>query len=129
VLAGQAFFILRLAMALLFLGSGADKLLSNFVHWDQYVLPFFPWVIGASQASFITGLGLAELSIGLGLVFLPEMFSALASLWLLGIVFNLLSLGSFPDLAIRDFALAITSFALGPLSRMRNHRELAHGQV
>jgi hypothetical protein len=129
LLVAQAHFILRLGLVILFLSSGIDKLLSNFVHWDQYVLPFFPWVIGASQSSFITGVGIAELSIGLGLAFMPEFFSALASLWLLGIVFNLLSLGTFPALAVRDFALAITAFALGPISRFHLHKGLADGQI
>jgi hypothetical protein len=38
-------------------------------------------------------------------------------LWLLGIVANLLLMGAFFDIALRDFGLAIGAFALGRLSQ------------
>jgi hypothetical protein len=38
----------------------------------------------------------------------------------MGIVINLLTTGHFYDIALRDFALALSAFALGKLSNFKN---------
>lgn len=109
--------MLKIGFALLFLLAGLDKFFHVLVEWNQYTLRFFPWVLGENPSGFMRIAGSVEILLALGLLWKTETFSALASLWLLAIVFNLISLGGFSDLALRDFALAIAAFSLGPLSR------------
>jgi hypothetical protein len=46
----------------------------------------------------------------------PRLGSLLVAAWLLGIIVNLLVLGSFFDVALRDFGLLVGALALNRLS-------------
>jgi hypothetical protein len=48
--------------------------------------------------------------------FAPRIGGWVVGLWLCGIVVNLLMLGTFFDVALRDFGLALGAFALARLS-------------
>jgi hypothetical protein len=61
--------------------------------------------------------GVVEMAVGVGILAgFTELFGYVMSLWLLGIIVNLLVLGRFYDVALRDLGLSVSAFSLGQLS-------------
>ena len=61
--------------------------------------------------------GVVEMLVGLGILAgVTELFGYIMSLWLLGIIVNLLVLGKFYDIALRDLGLSVSAFCLAQLS-------------
>jgi hypothetical protein len=60
--------------------------------------------------------GVVEIIAGLAVAVRPKFGSLLVAAWLAGIIVNLLLLGSFYDVALRDFGLLVGALALNRLS-------------
>lgn len=69
------------------------------------------------RLTFMMAVGVVEIIAGLGVLFKPKFFAYVVSLWLLGIVINLLMTGHYFDIALRDIGLCLSSLALGRLSQ------------
>ena len=54
----------------------------------------------------------------------PRIFSYVVSAWLVGIIANLLILGSYFDIALRDLGLAIGAYALGQLAALHESHQV-----
>ena len=61
--------------------------------------------------------GVIEILAGLIVAVKPRIGAYIVCAWLLGIIVNLLMLGSYYDVALRDLGLAIGAFALGRLAQ------------
>jgi hypothetical protein len=57
-----------------------------------------------------------EIVAALLVAFKPKIGAYIVALWLLGIIGNLLLLGNFYDIALRDFGLFLGALALGRLT-------------
>lgn len=62
-------------------------------------------------------IGVIEIAAGTSGPFKPRIEAYVVSAWLLGIVISLLVVPGFFDIAMRDFGLSLSAFALGRLSR------------
>jgi hypothetical protein len=62
------------------------------------------------------GVGVIEIIAGILVALRPRIGSLVVAVWLLGIIINLLILGSFFDVALRDFGLMIGALALNRLA-------------
>jgi hypothetical protein len=62
------------------------------------------------------GVGVVEIIAGLIVAFKPKIGGVIVGLWLCGIVANLIMLGQFYDIALRDFGLALGAFSLSRLA-------------
>ncbi len=60
--------------------------------------------------------GVVEIIAGIAVSVRPRFGSLLVAVWLLGIIITLLVLGSFYDVALRDFGLRVGAIALNRLS-------------
>jgi hypothetical protein len=60
--------------------------------------------------------GAIEIIVAIGVAIRPKIFAYVVSAWLMGIVINLLTTAHFYDIALRDFTLSLSAFALGKLS-------------
>lgn len=69
-----------------------------------------------SPHTFMQGVGVVEVLAGLLVAYKASVGGVVVGLWLLGIVGNLLLLGAFFDIALRDFGLALGAFALARLA-------------
>lgn len=65
--------------------------------------------------------GVVEIIAGILVAVRPRIGSLIVALWLLGIIINLLVLGSFYDVALRDFGLLVGALALNRLATARSH--------
>jgi hypothetical protein len=86
------------------------------VNWDQYLSPIIARALPVSAHSFMLGVGIVEIAVGVLIAFAPEVGAALLSLWFLGIIVNLVSIPAYFDIALRDLGLAAGSLALSRLA-------------
>jgi hypothetical protein len=85
------------------------------VNWDQYLAPIVPQTLGIGAGTFMLGVGVVEVVAGL-LVAIAPRIGGWVGLWLCGIIVNLIILGAYFDVALRDLGLALGAFALARLS-------------
>jgi len=110
----QAYEILHVAFTIVPLIAGLDKFFNFLTNWQMYLsVPFN--VLGNAHNTMLL-VGVIEVIAGIGVWVKPKIFSYVVALWLLGIIVNLLILGSFYDIALRDFGLLLGALALGRLS-------------
>lgn len=60
--------------------------------------------------------GIIEIVAGIVVAVAPKFGSLLVVAWLAGIIVNLLSMGEFFDIALRDFGLLVAALALAALA-------------
>jgi hypothetical protein len=112
----RAFRLLQAVFTVLPIVAGTDKFFHVLVNWNQYLSPAALRILGSHATVAMRIAGAFEILFGIGMIFRPSVFSYLISAWLLGIVLNLLMTGAYYDIALRDFALVLATFALGNLS-------------
>jgi uncharacterized membrane protein YphA (DoxX/SURF4 family) len=114
--AHQAYLLLRIAFIAIPLIAGLDKFFDCLVDWDQFI---GPWLGGYGFPLMMIA-GVVEVIAGLGVIFKPRIFAPIIGLWLIFIVLNLVALGDFYDIALRDLGLCLSAFALGRLAKVYN---------
>jgi len=118
----QAFQILHIAFIVAPIAAGADKFFHILANWDVYCVAAIPNMIGLSVHTFMQLVGVVEIVAGLIVAVAPRIGSWIVAAWLACIIVNLLMLGSFFDIALRDFGLLLGSVALARLSMEYSER-------
>ena len=114
--AWQAFLILHWAFVVLPLTTGADKFFNVLAPWRDYLAPLIPDVLGVSAQQLMHTIGVGEVLLGLLVAFAPRVGGWLVAGWLAAISANLLLMGGFVDVAVRDAGLALGALALARLA-------------
>ncbi len=96
--------------------AGIDKFFHLLTNWDQYLAPAVEKVLPFSGHTFMLIVGVVELIAALIVAVKPRIGAWVVAAWLCGIIVNLLILGGFYDIALRDFGLMLGAIALGRLS-------------
>jgi len=112
----QAFQILRLGFTVAPIIAGLDKFLQLLTNWDKYVAPAVPATPGIAPHTFMMIVGVIEIAAGLLVAVRPRFGGYLVSAWLVGIIVNLVLVGGYLDVALRDLGLAMGAFALARLA-------------
>ncbi|MGH7475343.1 MAG: hypothetical protein ACRELD_03570 [Longimicrobiales bacterium] len=112
----QAFRALQIGFVAAPIIAGVDKFLGLLTDWTQYLWPVFPELLGLSAQAFMSVVGVVEIVAGLVVAFKPRFGGYLVAAWLVGIILNLLLLGDYWDIALRDLGLAIGAFSLARLA-------------
>jgi hypothetical protein len=112
----QAYQILHVGFVVAPLVAGLDKFFHLLVDWDRYLAPLVPRLLGISGHTLMLAGGVVEIAAGLLVAFKPRIGGYVVAAWLLGIVFNLLLIPGYFDIALRDFGLALGALALARLS-------------
>lgn len=115
--AHRAKLLLKYTYGLVFIVAGADKFINLVTQWTKYVSPFVLNILPVSLAHLIMAVGILEIVIGI-LILSPKtrIGAYLAAVWLLIIVANLLSMGMYFDIAVRDVVMAVGAIALAWLA-------------
>ncbi len=113
----QAFRILQVAFVLAPVIAGVDKFFGLLVNWDQYLSPAIAGALPIAPHTFMLAIGVVEILAGLIVATKPYYGGYLVTLWLWGIIANLLMLRGYYDVALRDFGLSLGATALARLSR------------
>ncbi|GAA2951382.1 DoxX family membrane protein [Glutamicibacter bergerei] len=98
---------------------GLDKFFNLLTDWTLYLAPLATDIIPVSPEVFMYAVGVVEIAAGILVALRPKLGSVVVSLWLLGIIVNLLILPGYFDVALRDFGLLIGALALNRLSSAR----------
>lgn len=113
----QAFRILQFVFIVAPILAGLDKFFYLLTNWSNYLSPLTLQIIGGHDRAFMMVVGIVEIIAGIGVFFKPKIFAYIVSLWLLGIIVNLLLTGQYFDIALRDLGLLLAAFSLGRLSK------------
>jgi uncharacterized membrane protein YphA (DoxX/SURF4 family) len=120
----RAFVVLRSGFTIAPILFGADKFFNAMTNWEQYLAPALPRTLGLSPELFMRGVGVIEIVAGVLVAIVPRYAAYVVMVWLWAIIANLLILGQFLDVALRDFAISLGALALGQLAAAvhRSHR-------
>ncbi len=114
--ARQAFLLLRTVFTVAPILFGLDKFTNILTQWTVYLAPQATAVVPLPPQTFMYVVGVVEIIAGVVVAVRPKYGSLLVAAWLAGIIINLLLLGSFYDVALRDFGLLVGALALNRLS-------------
>ena len=115
--AHQAYLILRVAFVLAPVVAGVDKFAHVLVNWDMYLAPTLARLLPMTPHTFMLAVGAVEILAGVLVAVLPTIGAYVVTLWLWGIIVNLLLVPGYYDIALRDFGLSLAALALGRLSQ------------
>jgi len=118
--ARQAFLLLRIAFTVAPILFGLDKFAGVLTDdWTKYLAPQFNDLIPGSAQTAMYLVGVVEIVAGLVVAFAPRVGGLLVAGWLAGIIVNLLLVGGYGDIALRDFGLLLGALSLSRLATMR----------
>jgi hypothetical protein len=121
----QAFTLLRIAFVAAPILFGLDKFAEVLTNdWTKYLAPQFNDLIPGSASDAMHIVGIVEIAAGLVVAVMPRFGGLLVAGWLGGIIVNLLLLGGYGDIALRDFGLLIGALALSRLASAYSARDL-----
>src|SRR6188472_468000 len=114
--AQRALRLLRTVFTIAPIAFGIDKFFNVMTDWSQYLAPWINDIVpgNADQAMYIVGV--IEIVAGLVVAVTPRFGGLLVAAWLAGIIVNLLTLGDYYDVALRDFGLLVAALALSRLA-------------
>jgi hypothetical protein len=114
--ARQAFRILHLGFVVAPILAGLDKFFEVLVDWDQYLAPVVTDVLPVTGHTVMLVVGVVEIAAGVLVALRPRIGGYLVAAWLWVIIVNLLILGDYFDVALRDFGLSLGALALARLA-------------
>jgi uncharacterized membrane protein YphA (DoxX/SURF4 family) len=111
---------LRLLFGFVPIAAGLDKFFNLLTNWEAYLNPFATRIIPVSPATFMHVVGVIEISAGLVVLsHFTKTGAYVVTAWLVAIALNLLTMGRFLDVGVRDLGLAVAAFSLAQLTAVR----------
>jgi uncharacterized membrane protein YphA (DoxX/SURF4 family) len=115
--AAQAYLLMRVVFVLAPIVFGLDKFAGVLTDdWTRYLAPEFNDLIPGSAATAMHIVGIVEIAAGLIVLLTPRWGALLVAGWLAGIILNLLLVGGYGDVAMRDFGLLAGALALNRMA-------------
>ena len=114
--ARQALVLLRTVFTIAPIAFGLDKFFDMLTNWDQYLAPWVNDLVPGSGHQAMLAVGVVEVLAGILVAVRPAIGAYVVAAWLLGIIINLLSIGDYYDIALRDFGLLVGALALAMLA-------------
>jgi hypothetical protein len=113
----QAFLIMRIAFTVAPILFGLDKFANVLTDdWTRYLATQFNDLIPGNAADAMHIVGVVEVAAGLVVAVTPRFGGLLVAGWLGGIILNLLLVGGYGDIALRDFGLLLGALSLSRLA-------------
>jgi len=118
----QAYQILHWGFVVAPVIAGIDKFFNKLTDWSMYLWAPLGKIAG-SPGNFMRIVGVIEIVAGCLVAFKPKIGAPIVAAWLLGIIVNLLLLGSYFDIALRDLGLCLGALALFRLAMHFDHKQ------
>jgi uncharacterized membrane protein YphA (DoxX/SURF4 family) len=112
----QAFMLLRTVFTVAPVLFGLDKFFNVLVDWPVYLAPWVDRIVPGTAQQAMYAVGVIEILAGILVAITPRWGALVVALWLAGIIVNLLILGNYYDIALRDFGLLVGALALSRLA-------------
>ena len=117
----NVWWVLRIGLGLGPFLAGLDKFFNLLTDWTMYLSPLALKVVPVSAPTFMRGVGVVEMIVGvLILAGGTRIGGYIAMAWLVAIAVNLVTMGMFYDLAVRDVEIALSAFTLARLTEVKN---------
>ena len=114
--AAQAFVLLRIAFTVAPILFGLDKFVGVLTDdWTRYLASGFDALIPGTAQQAMYLVGAVEILAGVVVAISPRFGGLLVAGWLGGIILNLLLVGGYGDIALRDFGLLLGALTLSRL--------------
>ena len=117
--AEQAFLLLRTVFTVAPILFGLDKFAGLLTDWEQYLAPWVNDLVPGTAHQAMLVVGVVEVAAGVLVAIRPRWGGYVVAAWLLGIIVNLVSMGAYLDVALRDFGLLVAALALARLASGR----------
>ena len=114
--ADRAYQLLRTVFTVAPIAFGLDKFAGLLTDWEQYLAPWIDDIVPGTAHQAMLAVGVIEVVAGLAVAFAPRFGALLVAAWLAGIIVNLVSMGDYYDVALRDFGLLVGALALATLA-------------
>ncbi len=116
----SAWWALRIGLGLAAFLAGLDKFFNLLTTWTMYLNPLATRVIPFSPDTVMQVFGVVEMIVGLAILTRWTRLGAyVAMIWLGCIALNLVTMGTFFDIAVRDLEMAIAAYTLARLTEAR----------
>jgi hypothetical protein len=114
--ARQAFRILYVGFIVAPVLAGLDKFFNVLVDWERYLAPVVTDVLPVSARTVMLVVGVVEIAAGVLVALRPRIGGYVVAVWLWAIIVNLLVVGDYYDIALRDLGLSFGALALAWLA-------------
>jgi uncharacterized membrane protein YphA (DoxX/SURF4 family) len=115
----RAFRLLYGGYVLLPIIAGFDKFADALANWSGYLAPMATNMVPLRPEVLMRVVGVVEIAAGLLVALRPRTGAYVVAVWLALVIVNLLALGHYWDVALRDFGLLLGALALARLSPQR----------
>jgi hypothetical protein len=112
----QAFLMLRTVFTVAPIVFGLDKFFDLLTNWEAYLAPWINHLVPGTAHTAMLLVGVVEIVAGVAVALRPQFGGYLVAAWLGGIIVNLVTLGDYYDVALRDFGLLVGALALARLA-------------
>lgn len=121
----RAFLLLRTVFTIAPIAFGLDKFVNLLTDdWAVYLAPWVNDLVPGTGHQAMLAVGVIEIVAGVVVAIAPRFGAPLVAVWLAGIIVNLVTMGEFYDIALRDFGLLVAALALTLLA-WDGHQERA----
>ncbi|WP_457255691.1 hypothetical protein [Pedococcus sp. P5_B7] len=114
--AKQAFLVLRTAFTVAPILFGLDKFTNLMTDWTAYLAPWIDHLVPGTAQQAMYAVGVTEVVAGLLVAAAPRVGGLVVAAWLAGIIVDLVTLGDYYDVALRDVGLLAGAVALSRLA-------------
>lgn len=116
----SSWWALRIALGVAPFLAGLDKFFNLLTKWTMYLNPLVLRIVPVAPETFMRAVGVIEMIVGIAILTRWTRFGAyVAMAWLVGIALNLITMGAFFDVAVRDLLIAVAAFSLGRLTEVQ----------
>ena len=112
----QAFTLLRVGFTAAPILFGLDKFFEVMTDWSTYLWPGVASALPGNADTVMLAVGVIEILAGVLVAVRPRIGGYVVAAWLAGIIVNLLLLGDFYDVVLRDFGLLLGALSLTRLA-------------
>jgi len=116
--ARSVFTVLRITFGIVPIVAGADKFADLLTNWDLYLNPSIASMLPFSAHVFMQIVGGIEIVAGLIVLAKPSVGGWIVMVWLICIALQLIAMGKYLDVAVRDLVMSIGAMSLARLSRV-----------
>lgn len=112
------FNLLKITFGIVPIVAGLDKFVNLLTTWENYLNPGVGAIIPFSPHTFMILIGIIEIVAGIIVLTKPAIGGYIVAAWLTLIGLTLLFSGTYLDVAVRDFVMAIGAFSLAKIARI-----------
>jgi uncharacterized membrane protein YphA (DoxX/SURF4 family) len=115
-------FLLKITYGIVPIVAGLDKFTNILAYWPQYLHPSITHALPLSALTVSYIVGIIEIIAGILVLTYTRIGAYIVASWLICISINLLAMGKYLDVAVRDIVMAVGALVLAWLTEIKEHK-------